>query len=147
MHLQISLQALNQIAHGFLVQSCLNPIRSGSAFKESKQPLERWISLHVRGCFPRAIERYQSQNTDEFAKVVNYIQNNGKFTKPNIAKCLSGADPWLVAYAMASQGKIATFEAPAPKSKAPKIPDVANEFDIKCINLWDMLDILEFRSR
>lgn len=83
----------------------------------------------------------------EYAKVVNYIQTCGKYTNPNTAKCLSGADPWLVAYAMALGGKIVTFEASAPKSKDPKIPDVANEFGIKCINLWDMLEVLKFRNR
>lgn len=110
---------------------------------EEKDALELWARELKGTLFLPPTDSIQI----EFAKVVNYIQNNGRFTKPNIAKCLSGADPWLVAYAMASQGKIVTFEAPAPKSKDPKIPDVANEFGIKCINLWDMLDILKFRSR
>lgn len=83
----------------------------------------------------------------EYARVVNYIQNNGRFTQPNVAKCLGGADPWLIAYALALGGKIVTFEVSALKSKDPKIPDVANEFGIQCINFWDMLEILNFRSR
>jgi hypothetical protein len=110
---------------------------------EEKDSLELWARELKGILFLQPIASVQ----DEYAKVANYIQNCGNYTKPNIAKCLSGADPWLVAYAMALGGKIVTFEASAPKSRDPKIPDVAKEFGIKCVNLWDMLDALKFRSR
>ena len=83
----------------------------------------------------------------EYAKVVNYAQNSGRYPQHNVAEFLSGADPWLIAYPMALGGKVVTFEASAPKSKKPKIPDVADEFGIKCINLWDMLDKLAFKNK
>ena len=119
-----------------------NEIASTSKIEE-KDRLELW-ARELKGIF--FLPPTDSVQV-EFGKVVNYIQNNGRFTKPNVAKCLSGADPWLVAYPMALGGKIVTFEASAPISKDPKIPDVANEFGIKCINLWDMLDILAFKNR
>ncbi len=110
---------------------------------EEKDGLELW-ARDLRGIL--FLPPTQTVQT-EYTKVVNYIQNNGRFTQPNIAKCLSGADPWLVAYAMAHGGRIVTFEASAPNSKDPKIPDVGNEFGIKCIKLWDMLDTLGFKGR
>jgi hypothetical protein len=80
----------------------------------------------------------------EYSKVAAYVQNSGKYAQHNIAEFLGGADPWVIAYPMALGGRIVTFEAPAPRSKDPKIPDVAGEFGIKCLNLWDMLDELAF---
>ncbi|MFQ5827189.1 MAG: DUF4411 family protein, partial [Dehalococcoidia bacterium] len=52
---------------------------------------------------------------------------------------LSGADPWVIAHAKALGGRVVTFEKPEPISTKPKLPDVAGEFGVKCISLWDML--------
>lgn len=81
----------------------------------------------------------------EYGKVATYVQNNGRFVQHHIAGFLAKADAWVIAYPMALGGRIVTFEASAPKSTKPKIPDVAGEFGIKCLHLWDMLDELDFK--
>jgi hypothetical protein len=81
----------------------------------------------------------------EYGKVVNYVQNNSRYRQQWIASWLAGADPWIVAYPMALGGRIVTFEKPAPTGKKPKIPDVAQQFGIKCLTIWDMLTELAFK--
>ena len=56
------------------------------------------------------------------------------------------ADPWVIAYAKAYGGKVVTFESSKPLQKKPKIPDVAELFDVKCIDIWDVLDELGYED-
>lgn len=56
---------------------------------EEKDNLELWARELKEVLFLPPTEAVQVQ----YGKVVNHIQNCGKYTKPNIAKCLSGADP------------------------------------------------------
>lgn len=81
-----------------------------------------------------------------YADVANWVQNNNRFAQQHIAPFLTKADGWLVAYAKACGGQIVTFEKPAPLAKKPKIPDVADHFDVKCITLWTMLKELNFKA-
>ena len=68
--------------------------------------------------------------------VVTNVEANGRYAPQHKAKFLSGADPWVIAHAAALGGRVITFEKAEPMSKRPKIPDVAGEFGVKCINLW-----------
>lgn len=81
----------------------------------------------------------------EYGRVATYVQNNGRFAQHHVAEFLAKADAWIIAYPMALGGKIVTFEASAPRSTKPKIPDVAKEFGIECLSLWDMLAELSFK--
>jgi len=107
-----------------------------------KDLLELWAREQRETLFITPDESVQH----EFSRVVNYVQSNGRFSQHNIASFMSGADPWMVAYAMAHGGKIVTFEVSALKSTNPKIPDIANEFGVECINLWDMLTELDYKG-
>jgi len=60
------------------------------------------------------------------------------------------ADAWLVAAAMAYNYKIVTFERPNGSlgtniTSHPKIPDVAKNFGVKCISLYEMMRDLGFK--
>ena len=60
------------------------------------------------------------------------------------------ADAWLVAAAMANNYKIVTFERPNTSlgtsvTSHPKIPDVATNFGVACVNLYEMMRDLEFK--
>lgn len=78
-----------------------------------------------------------------FGQVAESVKNNKKYAPHWIQEFLDGADPWIIAHAKALGGRIVTFEKPEPNSKRVKIPDVAAEFGVKCINLWDMLTELK----
>ena len=80
-----------------------------------------------------------------YSEIVNHVQNCGKYKQQWVASFLSGADPWVIAYAMAMGGKIVTFEKSEPNSKRPKIPDIADYFGVKHISLYEMLKELGFK--
>jgi len=76
-------------------------------------------------------------------QVVESVKNNKNYADFWVHDFLGGADPWIIAHAKALSGRVVTFEVPAPYSKKPKIPDVAAQFGVKCISLWDMLTELK----
>ena len=49
---------------------------------------------------------------------------------------LNGADPWIISHARTYGGKVVTFEIRAPLSKKPKIPDVCQHFQVRCLNVY-----------
>ncbi len=80
-----------------------------------------------------------------FGRVADYVQNCGRYGQEWIVRFLDGGDPWLIAYAMAMGGTIVTFEKSEPRAKRPKIPDIAQEFGVSCMTLYEMLAKLKFR--
>jgi len=71
-----------------------------------------------------------------FRQVADYVNN--AYPRHNASEFLDGADPWLIAHAKAYGGRVVTFETSAPTSKRPKIPDVSEKFDVKCLNVYKM---------
>ena len=77
-------------------------------------------------------------------QVSDYIKNNKKYHPQWVQDFLSGADTWVIAHTKIMGGRIVTFEELAGQnSKRVKIPDVADHFGVKCINLFKMLDDLK----
>lgn len=74
-----------------------------------------------------------------FRQVVANVTSNNRYATHHVVAFLDGADPWLIAYARALGGRVVTFEKSEPTSRKPKIPDVAAEFGVNCLNLWDVL--------
>lgn len=81
-----------------------------------------------------------------FRRVVDFVKDCLMYSHHQIDYFLRGADPWVVAHAVALGGRIVTFEKPEPSAKKPKIPDVAAQFDVACINLYDFLSHLNWRA-
>lgn len=55
----------------------------------------------------------------------------------------NAADPWLIAYAKAHGNTIVSLETPAPLTKKHlKIPDLADKYDVSCIDLFHFLSAL-----
>ena len=53
---------------------------------------------------------------------------------------LRKADPWLIAHAIASEGKVATQETRVdPRSKKIKIPNICDAFGIETVNMYQMM--------
>lgn len=89
----------------------------------------------------------------KYAEVISYIQMSGIYNDKALREWsrIGVADPWLIAAATAYNYTIVTFEQPAgglniknPSGK-PKIPDVANQFGVKCENLYYMMRELGFK--
>lgn len=71
-----------------------------------------------------------------FRQVADYVNEN--YEQYQASEFLDGADPWLIAHTKAYGGRVVTFEISAPTSKKPKIPDVGEKFDVKCLNVYKM---------
>jgi len=57
------------------------------------------------------------------------------------ARFLGKADPWLIAEAIENSHEIVTFEDMVPpNSTKVKIPNVAENFGVKCVTLFDVLE-------
>jgi hypothetical protein len=86
--------------------------------------------------------------TDAYADVIRLVQANAQYNVGAKQRFASGADPWLVAYAVVHECVITTHEVSAPQSKATiKLPDVAVEFDVECVTPFEMLRELRVRLR
>lgn len=72
-----------------------------------------------------------------FREIADYV--NESYPHHNASKFLDDADPWLIAHAKSSGGRVVTFEASAPSSRDPKIPDVGARFGVSCLDLWTLL--------
>lgn len=109
---------------------------------EGPEELEQWAKPLDGVIFLPADHDTQAA----YADVANWVQNNDRFAQHHIAPFLQKADGWLIAHAKACGGQIVTFEVPAPASIRPKIPDVAENFDVEYIPLWDMLHALNVKA-
>jgi hypothetical protein len=78
-----------------------------------------------------------------YKQVINSVQNSHQYGPQWIQDFVKGSDPWIIAHAKGLGGQVVTFEESVPPiSKKVKIPDVAAQFGVKCINLWTMLAAL-----
>jgi hypothetical protein len=69
-----------------------------------------------------------------------WVEDNTQYSRAAKQKFVSGADPWLVAYARANEFILATYEVSSPESKSLiKLPDVARQFDVKSLPPYVML--------
>lgn len=78
-----------------------------------------------------------------FREIAHHV--NTKYPAHRASKFLSDADPWLIAHARAHGGRVVTFEKRvAAASKKPKIPNVADEFGVKTLDIYELLRELGF---
>ena len=78
---------------------------------------------------------------EALTRVTDYVTQNYRGRKA--AEFLGGADPWVIAHAMADNGVIVSFENRASiDAQTPKIPNVAQAFQIRTISLYQMLRLL-----
>jgi len=82
-------------------------------------------------------------------RVADYVVQNYQGYKAQ--EFLGGADPWVIAHAVANNSVVVTFEARVDmSSQTSKVPNVARAFQTRAINLYSMLQelgiALEFRG-
>jgi hypothetical protein len=112
--------------------------------------LKDWIKEFER----RTLKYKNDKILAKFGDVMEYIQANEgvlydhmaleEWSNPNVA------DGWLIATSLALGHRLVTFEMPDRNLKRlisnnPKIPDVARHFNIKCINIFNMMRELKFK--
>lgn len=77
-----------------------------------------------------------------FTNIANHLATHPTYSQQEIARFLSGADPWLIATAKANGAKIVTHEVLVPaNSKKVKIPNVAKYFEVEYLDIFDLLEL------
>jgi hypothetical protein len=116
--------------------AALGTLKSVDAVREEilrgKDDLAMWAKQNATALFDSTdsepvVECYQ--------KVMTWVTNHPQFTPAAKASFASGADGWVVAYAMTHHATVVTLETrvdPLAKSRV-KIPNVANQFGLGCI--------------
>jgi hypothetical protein len=129
----------NESHNGIIVSSSvvLQEIENGCRDDEPDQLLI-WARKQEGVLFLVPDAQVQQMNR----QIADKVRNNPRFPLWHVQNFLKGADTWLIAHAKVLGGKIVTFETSAPLSQKPKIPDIADDFGVTCVDLFDMLDEL-----
>lgn len=77
---------------------------------------------------------------DAYRQLIDWVQDNPQFTAAARAEFARSADGWLAAYAMSNAAIVVTNEVSAPQAqRRVPLPDLCRQFDIPCINTFEML--------
>jgi hypothetical protein len=126
-------QALERLAHERRVIS-IDRIRS--ELEAQTDPLSTWACTACGHAF-------ESTNDQAvfaaYAEMVNWVQSRD-FTPAAKSEFSSVADGWLAATAKARGYTVVTHEISEPNRKSRvKIPDLCKQFDVECVNGFEML--------
>lgn len=122
----------------YLIDKVYNEIKKG------KDELSSWIVNHKK------IKIYKTDSRVELLEKYNYVmnsvQNNPTYNSDAIKKWDNKdiADPWLIAVSLLEKSIIVSHESRVfggvnQTTKKVKIPDIAKQFEIKCINLFEFM--------
>lgn len=112
--------------------------------------LSRWLNHRLRSL---VVSHKDARIVTIYSQILNYLQTVGFYTPRALAEWSKEtvADPWLIGAAATYEYTIVTYEktngnlSTKNKTSRPKIPDVANAFDVKCENLFYMMRKLNFK--
>ncbi len=110
--------------------------------------LKKWVANAVN---LKVIPRVTSSTISNYQAVLQYVSGCGLYKPSALSAWAPGtvADPWLIASAKANGYTLVTQEVGSNglstknPNKYAKIPDVANHFGVKTINVFDMMRELE----
>ena len=136
-------------------QVLLEKFRSGSVkvidavFEEllkGKDNLTDWVRENIQKAEDVNGQDYVIQSKQDANVIENYriiasmIYRNTQYSDENKQKFLSVADPWLVAAASTYGDAVVTFEKLAgADTKKIKIPDICQQMNVQCIDLYEMM--------
>lgn len=105
---------------------------------DGRDELAQWARNGIPGSFflgPSA------EVVTTFGVVSQWVTAQPGYSSHEKAKFLSKADPWLVAEAIQNKHHIITFEELVPENSTKvKIPNVARNFGIATVSLYDVID-------
>lgn len=106
---------------------------------ESGDALSAWVKENKESGFFR-FDDGSTEVQENYIAVVNLVNNDRYYSPEEKARFLSGADPWLIAYAMTHGCLLVTHERPVGLgSKKVKIPNVCAEFQVAYLDTFTML--------
>ncbi|WGG51121.1 DUF4411 family protein [Rugamonas sp. DEMB1] len=131
------------ILQKFVAQDVASIAMVGDELRKGDDELAAWAKDNA-GLF---ISIHDEDTQMCFATVANLVMAQSGGMKPGaVEEFLSGADPWLIAKAMATGATVVTHESYNPeKKKKFLIPNVCEAFGVTWMNTFDMLYKLEAR--
>ncbi|MRJ45693.1 DUF4411 family protein [Idiomarina loihiensis] len=104
--------------------------------------LHKWSTAHK--AFFKDSTSIQIQQI--YGDIANHVAAHPVYSQAEVQRFLGGADPWLIAAARALGGIIVTHEVIVPEtSRKVKIPNIAREFDVEWMDVFDLLELTEDR--
>ncbi len=101
--------------------------------------IRQWCNQnHLKQYFQVPIDEFVQEKASEILSEFPRLVDNrsGK----------SGADPWVIAFALTSENCIVvTEEGPTDSVDRPKIPDVCKHFEVECIKVVDVIKKEEWK--
>ena len=122
----------------------IDRVRSELLAGRSTEDLVKWVRNDVPEAF------FLTADTDEVAQVYTeimlWVQRHSTYFDHAKAKFATGADGWLVAYALVHGATVVTNEQSAPESKKDvKLPDVCDKYEVHRENTFNLLRALGAR--
>jgi hypothetical protein len=107
--------------------------------RETEDELAKWLKIRKGNgvCVPPNKEVQESA-----AKIATYVYSSDQYYARYRTKWSNGADAWLIAQASVDSGIVVTREVAQPECHQPKIPDLCKQFDVKYINLIELMKTL-----
>lgn len=99
----------------------------------------------------KIIRHVNEETVNKYQEVLQFVATSGYYKKSAFLAWAQGgvADPWLIASAAVNGYTLVTEEigtgvlSTKQQQKAAKIPDVAGEFKVETINIYEMMRRLE----
>jgi hypothetical protein len=108
---------------------------------DGNDELAKWVKeRRSRECFPVPSKEVQ----ENYTPIADYVTKNYK--QPEAMKFLAGADAWVIAQAKTDSTVVVTWEKEVDgNSTKVKIPNICRKFNVKFIDLHQMLRELNVR--
>ncbi|WP_323885647.1 DUF4411 family protein [Aeromonas veronii] len=107
----------------------------GRELRDGDDELAIWVAARPHHFINDTDEATQTN----FAKIAQTVAA-GHYNPANRDQFLAKADPWLIAKAMSIGAIVVTQEGLVnPSSTKVKVPNICREFQIPCINTYDLL--------
>jgi len=104
--------------------------------------LVQWVKKEVPSEF--FLDADSSDVTEAYTNIMLWAQRSTRYFDFAKAKFATGADAWLVAFAMVHDVVVVTNEQPRPEAKREiKLPDVCNQFGVDYKDIFFVLRSLK----
>lgn len=116
----------------------ISRVRGELLMGRKTEDLVQWVTKQVPdGLF---LEVDEEEVTTAYTEIMLWAQRHTRYFDRAKAKFATGADGWLVAYAIVHGAVVITNEQPAPESKTEiKLPDVCAQFKVQYKDTFVML--------
>ena len=108
--------------------------------EQHQDAVANWIRVRkdkLRITPPRDVQKLVGE-------IGQYLFNNTQYDVAETWAFCRGGDPWVVAHAKIDNGVVVTHEsALRPQAKKPRVPDVCRHFEVQCVDVLRMFELLD----